>query len=314
MYFICIVLANKHRTNLCSTRTHSCGQQVSSIWDERNFGTFAAYGTLVALWLYALWKPRARRSLSEALTWGCLPFVPASGVLARLGTLLAERLLYLPSIGYCLLLGWLINATEEITVIPEDTSATPGSASSNENTTAASPTGNGTPVKLSPPRDTSQNRRHNSNNTSSKDHVKKRRLVAVRALAWVGVGLLAQRTRQRIPDWATDWTLFHAAQEACPTSAKTRHQVRRLVFCICVKMYWNFDLWYLLASPGTFSFAFTVSQFFYDLSKDIAPSVSLRTFSLLCLFLFLLSCSLYIMLAFLIRSGNCGSTSARTLP
>ena len=192
---------------------------MSSIWDERNLGTFTAYGTLVALWLYALWKPRVRRSLSEALAWGCLPFVPASGVLARLGTLLAERLLYLPSVGYCLLLGWLIHAAEEGCATSED-SAEAGSVLLPESATAA-------------PKLTLQNTRNASNTISKENTRKSKRLSILRAVAWISVALLAQRTRQRIPDWATDWTLFHAAQEACPTSAKTRHQVRDFRWCCC---------------------------------------------------------------------------------
>ena len=36
--------------------------------------------------------------------WLNVPFVPASGVFLKLGTLLAERLLYVPSVGFCMLL------------------------------------------------------------------------------------------------------------------------------------------------------------------------------------------------------------------
>ena len=49
-----------------------------------------------------------------ALGWAVIPFVPAAGVFVTVGTLLAERLLYMPSIGACLLLGhacvWISNA------------------------------------------------------------------------------------------------------------------------------------------------------------------------------------------------------------
>jgi len=39
-----------------------------------------------------------------------VPFVPASGVFLRLGTLLAERLLYVPSVGFCLLVAKLLSS------------------------------------------------------------------------------------------------------------------------------------------------------------------------------------------------------------
>ena len=52
-------------------------------------------------------------ALLQGLMWMIVPFLPASGIL-RLGTLLAERLLYLPSIGYCWLLSLMIYITWRI--------------------------------------------------------------------------------------------------------------------------------------------------------------------------------------------------------
>jgi hypothetical protein len=176
--------------------------QVSSVWDVRNVGTLAAYGALLALLAHAAAKPRLRRGLAEALAWGCLPFVPASGVFARVGTLLAERLLYLPSVGYALLLGWLLAAAEAAAL------SSPPSVSSSS---LSSPL-------LSPP-----------SPAAAPSRCRHRRHGLARGVAWAGVALLARRTRQRIPAWASDWALFHAAQVACPTSAKTRHQVRAFV-------------------------------------------------------------------------------------
>lgn len=49
-----------------------------------------------------------KTELLEILMWILVPFIPISGIIFTLGTLLAERLLYVPSIGYCLLLSWLV--------------------------------------------------------------------------------------------------------------------------------------------------------------------------------------------------------------
>lgn len=46
-------------------------------------------------------KPEA---VLVGMCWLIVPFLPAAGVFLRLGTLLAERLLYMPSIGYCILM------------------------------------------------------------------------------------------------------------------------------------------------------------------------------------------------------------------
>lgn len=45
-----------------------------------------------------------------SLVWLIIPFVPASAVFLRLGTLLAERLLYIPSIGFCFVMSLVIHS------------------------------------------------------------------------------------------------------------------------------------------------------------------------------------------------------------
>ena len=45
----------------------------------------------------------------QCMVWLVVPFVPASGLFLKLGTLLAERLLYAPSVGYCMLLTLVIH-------------------------------------------------------------------------------------------------------------------------------------------------------------------------------------------------------------
>jgi hypothetical protein len=44
-------------------------------------------------------------------------------------------------------------------------------------------------------------------------------------VCWLLVLVCAVRTRLRILDWRDDWSLFHAALDACPNSAKTHNQV-----------------------------------------------------------------------------------------
>jgi tetratricopeptide (TPR) repeat protein len=44
-----------------------------------------------------------------SLAWLSVPFLPMSGVFLKLGTLLAERLLYLPSVGWCMILALMLH-------------------------------------------------------------------------------------------------------------------------------------------------------------------------------------------------------------
>lgn len=48
--------------------------------------------------------------LIDALLWLLVAFLPASGIVFTLGTLLAERLLYLPSYAFCLLFAWFMHS------------------------------------------------------------------------------------------------------------------------------------------------------------------------------------------------------------
>jgi tetratricopeptide (TPR) repeat protein len=45
---------------------------------------------------------------------------------------------------------------------------------------------------------------------------------------WLGCATMVARTRYRIEDWKDDWSLFHAALQTCPNSAKTNNQVGQL--------------------------------------------------------------------------------------
>jgi hypothetical protein len=98
-------------------------EYVSSLRDPRNLATLALYGALLALAAAAApWRAAAEAlGLREAAVGGAGeraarwraavaagllvgPFFPASNVLFYVGTFIGERLLYFPSVGYCLLL------------------------------------------------------------------------------------------------------------------------------------------------------------------------------------------------------------------
>ena len=79
---------------------------VSSVKDPRNLGTLAAYTLVIATFVFIA-KLRSR-FLLFAMMSALVPLAPALNVVFWVGTLLAERLLYIPSIGICLGLGYLL--------------------------------------------------------------------------------------------------------------------------------------------------------------------------------------------------------------
>nr|XP_045611855.1 protein O-mannosyl-transferase TMTC1-like [Procambarus clarkii] len=90
---------------------------VSSLLDTRNTASLALYTTIILLLLSAL---RSRRRERLVVVWAllvlCLPFLPASNAFFRVGFVLAERLLYIPSLGWCAIVG--VGAARAATVVP----------------------------------------------------------------------------------------------------------------------------------------------------------------------------------------------------
>ena len=77
---------------------------VQSLTDPRNVASITFYATLIALGLRAFGRRHKNPLLILALGLLILPFIPASNLFFYVGFVVAERVLYLPSAGYCLLL------------------------------------------------------------------------------------------------------------------------------------------------------------------------------------------------------------------
>lgn len=62
------------------------------------------------LTLIGLALVQRHRALTMSLALLILPFIPASNIFFPVGTTIGERLLYLPSLGYCMLVALLVEA------------------------------------------------------------------------------------------------------------------------------------------------------------------------------------------------------------
>ncbi|XP_063883068.1 protein O-mannosyl-transferase TMTC1-like isoform X1 [Scylla paramamosain] len=80
---------------------------VTSLSDPRNAASCALYGALVLL-LFSSFRSRQSQE-GRASLWALLvlviPFLPASNLLFPVGFMVAERVLYIPSLGWCTLVG-----------------------------------------------------------------------------------------------------------------------------------------------------------------------------------------------------------------
>ena len=95
--------------HLCCDWTMQTIPLVESIMDWRNMGTM---GLLISMgllsWYCAFGKEFEKKGVIAALSLIVFPFIPASNLFFPVGFVVAERILYVPSMGYILLvvIGW----------------------------------------------------------------------------------------------------------------------------------------------------------------------------------------------------------------
>ncbi|XP_053563785.1 protein O-mannosyl-transferase TMTC4 [Bombina bombina] len=93
---------------LCFDWSMGCIPLISALNDGRIIALVALWFCLIGLGYHALCSKddQKRRILTLGLGFLIIPFLPASNLFFRVGFVVAERVLYLPSIGYCVLLSY----------------------------------------------------------------------------------------------------------------------------------------------------------------------------------------------------------------
>ena len=81
--------------------------RISSLADPRNLLTLATFTAIGLLGLYSISRSgRHRKVVLFSLSLMVFPFIPASNLFFPVGFVIAERILYLPSMGFCMLVGY----------------------------------------------------------------------------------------------------------------------------------------------------------------------------------------------------------------
>ncbi|CAJ0968531.1 unnamed protein product [Ranitomeya imitator] len=93
---------------LCFDWSMGCIPLIKSLSDSRIMAPAALWFCLFGLMYQALFSSngQTRRILTMGLGFLIIPFLPASNLFFRVGFVVAERVLYLPSVGYCILLSY----------------------------------------------------------------------------------------------------------------------------------------------------------------------------------------------------------------
>ena len=89
---------------LCAEYSYNCIPAVQSVFDSRNVLSVLTYTVSCLAIAYGL--VARHQGVLLCLLWIFIPMIPASNIFMKVGTLLAERLLYVPSLGYCCLVAF----------------------------------------------------------------------------------------------------------------------------------------------------------------------------------------------------------------
>lgn len=95
------LLLNPYR--LCCDWSLGSVPLVTTLSDVKNIASLFLYISFIVLAIHTLLSKRDRLVVGMALSLLLLPFLPASGLIFQVGFVIAERVLYMPSLGFCLL-------------------------------------------------------------------------------------------------------------------------------------------------------------------------------------------------------------------
>lgn len=91
-------------SDLCCDWTMGTIPVIESVLDTRNLATLLFYGGLSLLAYHSLrYRHGSAKTVIMALSLMVLPFIPASNLFFPVGFVVAERVLYVPSMGFCVL-------------------------------------------------------------------------------------------------------------------------------------------------------------------------------------------------------------------
>eukprot|EP00049_Salpingoeca_infusionum_P026766 m.27817 g.27817 ORF g.27817 m.27817 type:complete len:648 (+) comp8977_c0_seq2:32-1975(+) len=190
---------------LCCDWSGGAIPNIKSLFDVRILAIFACFVAVVWLLFLAVAHRNnlTRRELALPLAITIGSFLPASGLFMDVGFVLAERILYLPSIGYCMLVVALMRAiTRQVRHQTPSTDTKSKLTDSKTNTKS----------------DSTANQMASPATTGSTP------LFSVQtALLVIVVALYFSRSYERNEDWQSEIKLYESGLLAAPTNAKLHH-------------------------------------------------------------------------------------------
>ncbi|EGC38732.1 hypothetical protein DICPUDRAFT_53154 [Dictyostelium purpureum] len=190
-------------------------------------------------------RPEYYHSILWCLLFGLISFLPSSNIFFYVGTAIGERLLYIPSIAFCLLLSRFLtlpliylsdyqinnikeqtkeNKNNKSTIKPQSTQST---LTTKKRTTTITPTTTSTPTSniTTTPNDTLTNIEYNDTFKIKKLKGYNNYLLLLIIIVLIISSLYSVKTWFRNEEWKNEESLFMSALSVCPNSAKVHYNV-----------------------------------------------------------------------------------------
>jgi tetratricopeptide (TPR) repeat protein len=179
---------------------------IASLLDARNALTVLAYGATAASIGAAAAAPRGpmHGPMLRCMLCALLPFAPMSNILFPVGTMLGERLLYLPSVGVCLAAGIVLSQITGLKRVVGVVGDSDGAASASS---------------------ASESRAARGSSERSARARQRRGVSVICAL----LAFAAARTVRRNADWRDELALFEAGFVTAPNSVKVRNNLAQVL-------------------------------------------------------------------------------------
>ncbi|KAJ8031751.1 Transmembrane and TPR repeat-containing protein 1 [Holothuria leucospilota] len=90
---------------------------VESVWDWRNLSTILVFLTLFCICIkLCVSQDKHQKAITMGILLLVIPFLPASNIFLKVGFVVAERILYIPSMGFCILV--VVGASKLFQILP----------------------------------------------------------------------------------------------------------------------------------------------------------------------------------------------------
>jgi hypothetical protein len=213
---ICAVYPFQHFSH------HSCIPHITEYTDWHLLLPAALYISLAYLLQHGITQHNT--AVLKSLCLVVIPFTPAAQIAFPIGTVLAERLLYVPSIGFCALIGCCI-----YTAVPHSNRK----QNSSSNTVYSKTNSDNNKRNAATKSVKNSSTGHNNTSTATADtnintsiHTKSQHTTSLKGGILYSVTVLwlvacAYKSYTRCIDWQIELSLFESALKVCPNGIKT---------------------------------------------------------------------------------------------